>query len=292
MEDLEHERIRKQAQLSRNFLLLSIFFLFFMRQAWAAILLLGLLHPAHTADSFSIETVLEKFSKDLWHVGKGITPGDSFSYAVCDFKHRFLTQSGSCYHIRLDFYITLESQERNVWVVQAEISDADDSHPHRHIFLMDSKTLEITTDHIGANYATSMENTIMYLAQFAREQIPKPLVMGKTWGSVSSTLDVGSDLVVVSKERGALGDVFILEFGLFESSTFVISRDLPFPISASVFDPHHVGINPPVLFAFEMLDHTLINNDVPSPNIISDTVIQGSNGTLAVSQFDPPHVNP
>lgn len=288
MEDLEHDRVCQQTRLGRIFLLKSIFFLFFMRRAWLAILLLGLIQPVPAqADSFSPETVLEKFSRDLWYVGKGILPEDSFTYAICDFKHRFLTQSGSCYHMRLNFYAELESQGRDVWVVQVEISDADDDHFHRHIFLMDSKTLEITTDHIGADYAVSAEKTIMYLAQFAREQIPKPLVVGKTWGSVSSTLDVGSDLIVVSREKSEFGNVFILEFGLFEPSTFVISRDLPFPISASVFDPHHVGINPPVLFAFEMLDHNPTRNDVLNPDDVSGSAIRYfSNETLTVFRPD------
>lgn len=256
-----------------------------MRHAWVAILLLVLPVSAQ-ADSFSFESVLEKFSRDLWHVGDGITPGDSFSYAVCDFKHRFLTQIGSCYHIRLDFYIELESQGRDVWVVQAEISDGDDNHPHRHIFLMDSDNLEITTDHIGSDYAASMEKTVLYLAQFAHEQAPKSLTVGETWGHVSSTLDVGSDLVIVSKEKDALGDVFLLEFGLFESSIFVISRDLPFPVSATVYAPHHPGIDPPVLFTFEMLDHASGHNNVLDSHDVSGRIVKDStNGTLVISQL-------
>lgn len=277
--------------MSRNFLFLSIFFLFFMIHAWVAILLLGLLQPVHThADSFSMEAVLEQFSKDLWYVGKGLTPGDSFSYVVCDLKYRFLAQLNPCYHMRLDFYMELESQGRNIWVVQAEISDGEnESSIHRHIFLMDSETLEITTDHIGTDYAISMERTITYLARFAHEQTPKSLMVGETWGSVPSALNVGSDLVVISKETtDDLGDVYILEFGLFESNTFVISKDLAFPVSAIVYGAHYAGIDPPVLFTFEMLDHTLGHNDALDSQDTSETIPDSSNGTRVISGF----VNP
>lgn len=257
-----------------------------MRHAWIVIIFLGVMQPIHTeADSFSREAVLEQFSRDSWYVGKGIIPGDFFSYAVCDFEHKFLEQTGSCYHVRMDFHIKLESQGRDVWVVQAEISDSENTNSiHRHIFLMDTETLDITTDHIGRDYAISLQKTIMYLAQFAHEQVPKPLIVGKTWGSVSSTLNVGSDLVVSSKEASDLGNVFVLDFGLFEPSTFVISKDISFPISALIFDPHYPGIDPPILFTFEMLDHASGVDLDPSNQMIPDS----SNGTVIISGF----VNP
>ena len=78
----------------------------------------------------------------LWHLGKNLSVGDSYTYKICDPKtipttaanyHYFVQgnddhNSSTCYIIKLDFVNLLTSDQnhinqRDVWVVQAAIDD-------------------------------------------------------------------------------------------------------------------------------------------------------------------------
>ena len=119
----------------------------------------------------------------MWYVGKGIIPGDYFVYHVCDYNNRYFDVK-TCYQIRLDFYLQLQSHHKdNIWVVQAEIlidgKDKEDDDAIFHIFLIDSDTMQIKTDQLGSRYANSIKQTIFYLHSFAPESSPKRLDVGE-----------------------------------------------------------------------------------------------------------------
>ena len=77
----------------------------------------------------------------LWHLGKNLSVGDSYTYKICDpgamqtaaANYHYFTQgnenhnSSVCYMIKMDFVNLLNSDENqinsDVWVVQAAISD-------------------------------------------------------------------------------------------------------------------------------------------------------------------------
>ena len=241
-----------------------------MTPAWAAAALI--LAPAMSlAGAFSVEEALEARSRSMWHAGGGLVPGDSFTYAVCDHGRKFDAPPGPCYEITLDFYAELESAGRDTWVAQATVSGGGGSRGH--VFLVDSATLDIETDGLGAGHAGSVRDTVLYLAGFAREGSPRPLAVGTVWGSVDLATGGGSDLVVRSWARDAgLGDVFLLEYGLLEKSSFRVARDLPLPVSGIAHGP---GPDPRVLFSFELLEH-------PGSGAVPGSHIAGPNSTVSV----------
>ncbi len=78
---------------------------------------------------------------NLWHLGKNLSIGDSYTYKICDpsailnysaESYHYFTKdlehnSSLCYIIKLDFVNLLNSDENqinsDIWVVQASISD-------------------------------------------------------------------------------------------------------------------------------------------------------------------------
>ena len=228
--------------------------------------------------AFDINDIVTEHTKNQWYTGKGIAPGDSFTYRICDYHDRHLFFDGpqnSCYQIRMDFYIQLESYTRdNIWVVQAEIILVDDNNNHNdpffHIFLIDPDTMQIKTyssnnNKLKSSYVESIEQTIFYLHKFASEQQPKHLHIGGNWGKILSRTNFGTDLIITSKDQittsattiqnSTTMNVFVLEYGLFESSTFTISPDIAFPLTGTIHDPHWILPDPPLLFTFELIQY-------------------------------------
>ena len=214
------------------------------------ILALAVLSCQH-AGAFSAEEALERAAADSWHAGLGLLPGDSFTYQVCDHVRAHHLPDGPCYVVVMEFHIELISRDRDTWVVQAEITGDG---TYRHIFLVDTKTMGITTDLAGSAYAGSVEGTVGYLARFAHELSPKRLGVGSVWGDVPSVPGAGSVAAVVSREVWDVGDVSVIEFGLFEHSTFAVSGSLPFPVSGIMYGMQHLP-DPPALFSFELLGY-------------------------------------
>ena len=211
--------------------------------------------------AFSVEDVITQNSKDMWHVGKGLSPGDSFVYAVCDNMQRFIQYGNHCFNIRFDFFGELVSKNDDVWVVQVEIQN--DNSTRHHIFLIDSDTLDITTDSAGSEFADSVEDTIFYLVKFANETFPKHLIVGSTWGSTVSSFNQNSNIIVSSKESiivsnlDIIDDAYSVRYGIFEPNIFMISQDMPFPIYAAVYDPLRTNVDPRISFTFELQDYSL-----------------------------------
>lgn len=204
--------------------------------------------PAYSFDVNDIVT-----QQDTWHTGKDILAGDSFTYLVCDnSKH------ASCHVLRLDFHVQIPSGNEDTWVIGAQVSNENTT--DHHIFLMDSQ-MDITTNYAGADAADSMQDTLFFLNQLAHRNAPKPLEVGKSWGNIITTLNRGDEMIVKSTDilhlqNGQSIDVFVAEYGFFETSTFAISRDLPFPASAIVYDPYSRLPDPGVIFAFEIIDYS------------------------------------
>ena len=251
MEDQGISRVcRLVAGLNCN----SYFFLY-MRYYYPLLLLLVTPLPAY---AFGADEIIAQYARNSWYAGEGITPGDSYEYLICDETQH--NRDNVCRHMRLDFHIELESYNRNVWIVQANVTDNNGS--SLHIFLIDSDTLQIRTDRATDSFADSLEHTVFYLAEFAHGHAPKQLRVGSVWGAVPSPIELGSEMVIVSRdtveiENGNSLDVFVLRYGLFEHSVFAISPDLPFPVSAVAYDPSYIASNPPILFTYELLDYSV-----------------------------------
>ena len=107
------------------------------------VLTVGLTLNAITPNAYSLsygEQVSDQ-KNNMWHLGKNLSIGDSYTYKICDpnaiqtsaANYHYFTQgnknhnSGVCYMIKMDFVNRLNSDENlingDVWVVQAAISD-------------------------------------------------------------------------------------------------------------------------------------------------------------------------
>lgn len=260
-----------------------------MRFLVCAVLMAIILY-APAAYAYSVDDIIKRTTQNQWHVGMGITPGDFFTYAVCDGTPRIPYMDESCYTIRMDFYAELESYGRYMWIVQAEIT-TEDTTIHR-IFLIDSETMKITTVPADAGYAhsESVGDTILYLAEFANKATPKNLLMGHTWGTLDS-IDTNAKLIVALNDSVQINeqtlDVSILQHKFFETSAFAIHRDIPFPIYAVMYDPYWPLPEPPILFTLELTDYhaAALTNRAASRDDIHPT--HGPIGVGAEVSFAP-----
>ncbi len=138
---------------------------------------------------------------NLWHLGKNLSIGDSYTYKICDpsailnysaESYHYFTKdlehnSSLCYIIKLDFVNLLNSDENqinsDIWVVQASISDilGTDNSIRRSVFHIDSDNFEVrSADTIHPDtirYTQSLENTIFSIVKYTASE-PKFLQEG------------------------------------------------------------------------------------------------------------------
>ena len=123
----------------------------------------------------------------MWHLGKNLSVGDSYTYKICDpdaiqtsaSNYHYFTQgnenhnSSVCYVIKLDFISLLNSDENqingDVWVAQAAISDVANRDVRHSVFHIDTQTFEVrSADTIHPDtikYADSLQKTIFFTFQ-------------------------------------------------------------------------------------------------------------------------------
>lgn len=208
-----------------------------------------------------IEEIIRQADHNKWHVGKNISHGDFVVYVICDSQSHHGRQG--CYTIRMDFYVLMQSENRDVWVVQAEIQTDDST--MNHVFVMDSMTMRIQTiSHDATAYARSVQDTVLFVAGLATELYPKPLSVGQVWGDISS-IDPDASLILQSQDTVTIQDtdvdVFVLQYTLFETTYFMINPDIPFPIHGVFYDPYWPIAEPPVRFTFEMIESSHTQHD-------------------------------
>ena len=147
----------------------------------------------------------------LWHLGKNLSVGDSYTYKICDSdaiqtsaaNYHYFTQgnenhnSSVCYIIKMDFVNLLNSDENqinsDVWVVQVAISDvvATNRDVRYSVFHIDTKTFEVSsTDTIHPDtikYADSLQKTLFSIYKYTAQE-PQLLQIGAEWGEVTEAL--------------------------------------------------------------------------------------------------------
>ena len=205
-----------------------------------------------TVLAFDVDDLINHANRNSWYTGLNLSTSDSFQYNICDYTNHF---KEPCFVLQLDFVANLLSQNKTIWIVQAMTQNTS------HIFLIDSESFDIDTIHDGQDTAESIHDTLFYFTQFANKQTPKQLRIGEIWGTIPTSINLRSDLVIVSQdsfgENDHTLDVFLLEYGLFESSIFMISREMPFPVAAVIYDPYSISSSPPMIFSFELLDFSI-----------------------------------
>ncbi|MGI9565455.1 MAG: hypothetical protein ACR2LL_00380 [Nitrosopumilus sp.] len=207
----------------------------------------------------------------LWHLGKNLSVGDSYTYKICDPKtiqtssqnyHYFVQgnddhNSSTCYTIKLDFVNLLISDEnqihnqRDVWVVQATIDEKrnDNDSLRYSVFHVDTLTFEVTSaDTIHPDtkkYADSLQKTLFSLFKYT---VPESqlLQIGEDWGEVTEALQPRGEnphMIVLNNNQ---------EFSVTQNEIVRLIDKKTAPIMREFTDVFEVGyeidIGDPVIF--------------------------------------------
>ncbi|MGI9567822.1 MAG: hypothetical protein ACR2LL_12530 [Nitrosopumilus sp.] len=275
----------------------------------------------------------------LWHLGKNLSTGDSYTYKICDPKtiqttaanYHYFTQgnddhnSSTCYTIKLDFVNLLNSDEnqiyeRDVWVVQATIDEKNDGLRYS-VFHIDTLTFEVTSsDTIHPDikkYADSLQKTLFSIHKYTAPE-SQLLQIGQSWGEVTealksrgenpfmTVLNDSQEFSVIQNEIVRLIDKRIFPktieiSGAFEvgyeidiqdpvifdqkkkklvpvneekdnnnvTTSFLISSQLPFPLSGESYTPVYLA-EPQKEFEFELLVFQTKNKNIDFENSVID----------------------
>ena len=190
------------------------------------VLTVGLTSNAITPNAYSLSysEQVSNQKNNMWHLGKNLSVGDSYTYKICDpdaiqtsaADYHYFTQgnenhnSSVCYVIKMDFANLLNSDEnqidRDVWVVQAAISDAATNRDAvRHsVFHVDADSFEVrSADTIHPDtiqYTDSLQKTLFSLFKYTAPE-PQLLQTKIEWGEVTEAL----------RERGANPRMTVLD---------------------------------------------------------------------------------
>ena len=215
---------------------------------------------------------------------------ENYHYFTKGMEHN----SSLCYVAKLDFVNLLDSDankiDRNIWVVQASIDDRlEDSFKH-YVFHVDSEIFEVrpgNTIHPDAvRYAQSLQDTLFSILKYSDE--PKLLKPGSEWGPVTESLQFRSHphmtvldenlkysaiLNMIDYDSNTVEsiemefpnvyqvgyDVDIINSDIDDVTTYyLVSSDIPFPLSGVKYSPVHVT-KPFKVFEFELLSYVLQN---------------------------------
>jgi hypothetical protein len=299
-----------------------------------AVLTIGLTFDVIIPNAYSLsysEQVSDQ-KNNMWHLGKNLSIGDSYTYKICDpdaiqtsaANYHYFTQgnenhnSSVCYIIKMDFVNLLNSDENlisgDVWVVQAAISDvATNRDDVRYsVFHVDSQTFEVrSADTIHPDtikYSDSLQRTLFSLFKYTATE-PQLLQIGTSWGEVTEALHerganphmtvlddaqeysvTQNNIRMIDKQNipvtRNIADAFKVgyEIDIFDpfiisddkkkkkmaveednnndvTNYFLISSDLPFPLSAISYSPVHI-VQPQKQYEFELVAFLANNNNI------------------------------
>ena len=204
----------------------------------------------------------------LWHLGKNLSVGDSYTYKIYDPKtmpttasnyHYFVQgnddhNSNACYVIKLDFVNLLTSDqnhtnERDVWVVQAAIDEKRNDDLRYSVFHIDALTFEVTSadtiHHPDAKkYANSLQKTLFSLFKYTAPE-PQLLQIEQNWGEVTEALQPqgkNPHMTVMNNNQFSVTQNEIVR--LIDKKTEPVTRD----ISDAFEVGYEIDIQDPVIF--------------------------------------------
>jgi len=224
------------------------------------------------AYSLSYSEQVSDQKNNMWHLGKNLSIGDSYTYKICDPRaiqtsaanYHYFTQgnenhnSSVCYMIKMDFVNRLNSDENqidgDVWVVQTAISDvATNRDDVRYsVFHVDAQTFEVrSADTIHPDtirYADSLQKTLFSLFKYTAPE-PQLLQVGTEWGEVTEALH----------ERGANPHMTVLdnnqEYSVTQNSIRMMTDEQNVPVTINIADAFKVG------YEIDIFDPLIISDD-------------------------------
>ena len=230
-------------------------------QSVAWIVLIGLIAlvvfatvPAH-ADIESEH--LANFEHQKWWVGKDLEVGDMFIYNLCDpdtFSGLYGWQpwNDRCHHISLHFVTLLLGSSGPEWVVQTAIVNNDGNRQYD-VYNIDGNTMQINGLTNDRETAKAVQRTIFGLTDFTAKDA-KPLIVGESWGIVSSAISppinfVVRDVAIDNNDR----EVFRAGYTTTSPSLHRITLNEPFPLGADVHDPHRLQPGSDRIYSYDLV---------------------------------------
>jgi len=248
-----------------------------------AVLTIGLTFDVIIPNAYSLsysEQVSDQ-KNNMWHLGKNLSIGDSYTYKICDpgaiqtsaANYHYFTQgnenhnSSVCYVIKMDFVNLLNSDENqingDVWVVQAAISDIITNRDDvRHfVFHVDAQTFEVrSADTIHPDtirYTDSLQKTLFSLFKYTAPE-PQLLQVGTEWGEVTEALH----------ERGTNPYMTVLdnnqEYSVTQNSIRVMIDKQNVPVTINITDAFKVG------YEIDIFDPFIISDDKKKKMIMEE----------------------
>jgi len=215
---------------------------------------------------------------------------ESYHYFTKGMEHN----SSLCYVAKLDFVNLLDSDaneiNRNIWVVQTSMNDRLSDSVRHYVLHMDSENFEVrpgNTIHPDAvKYAQSLQDTLFSIFKYSDE--PKLLKLGSEWGPVTESLGFGLhphmtildenlrysamqsmidyDSNTVESVETEFSNVYqvgydvdIVNSNIDVTTFYLVSPEIPFPLSGIKYSPVHIT-KPFKVFEFELLSYVLQNN--------------------------------
>ncbi len=213
------------------------------------------------------EQVIEKQKEyPSWYVGKGIAPGDTFTYHICDRTIKpTLNGATKCYQAMLEFVGLLQDHTGSSWIVQATFTPDGSANQWPAILHITEDFSTITTDGSSMNYATSLSHTLLYLQKYANTFKPQKLEIGSSWGFVDDYVSPVPQLTVTrftSIDTGSNSTgVYEVGFDVVKDNTIYIKEGFPFPIEQTIYDSQGYNSDPPILYQVKLETSSLLNSN-------------------------------
>ncbi|MGB6463798.1 MAG: hypothetical protein WBF38_06205 [Nitrosotalea sp.] len=208
-------------------------------------------------NSFESMVIEKQKEYPSWYVGKGITPGESFTYHICDRTIKpTLNGATACYQAKLDFIGLLQDDTGWSWIVQGTFTPDGSTNQWPAILHITEDFGTITTDGFSMNYATSLSHTLLYLQKYANTFKPQTLEIGSSWGFVDDYVSPVPQLTVTrftSIDTGSNSTgVYEVGFEVVKDNTIYIKDGFPFPIEQTIYDSKVYNADPPILYQLKL----------------------------------------
>lgn len=193
--------------------------------------------------------------------------GDKYHYRICDYTFNVPNTIPYCYELGLD--VLVRYHDDSLLILGSVESDSNISD---NLLFTFSKTGTFKTLLIKDKlYGNSIQNTILYLGNFATASLPKSLNAGNSFGTIDSPF--GDVDIIISKhiEDNNMADGYYqLDIDLATHSIFWLDPNLSFPIYAIAYNPHDLSSEYP------LYEYTLLNQSSISSNY-TISYLDGSN---------------
>ena len=183
--------------------------------------------------------------KDLWTIGSNIEDGMNLTYSLT-------TALGGKSNLKDSMLSMAFHDMQDKWNINFKIKNDSSSSAVKEVNANFSKKQLLRTDPISQENESliqPLEGSIFVVRDLAKE--PRYLVVGAVWDKIftgSSTKDVkieGKDSITTPADTF---DVYTLQYNVGNSTSKIyLSKDLPFPIKAQVYDE-----NDKILYEYEL----------------------------------------